>query len=489
MLSKSSCLVGKQCLKRLYLEHKHRELLPEITQARQHVFEQGHRVGELALQLFPNGTDATPPRYNSDGIQHAIQHTLDLIHAGERVIYEAAFVYNQVFCAVDILVLYNDEWEIFEVKSSTQVKEVNIDDIAVQLYVLQGNGLIIGDASVVHINTVYQRDGSLNPQQLFRRSSVLEAARGKQHEVSERIAEMKAVLKSEEVPAIDIGLHCHEPYECPFIPHCRQHLPAYSVFDLGGIWRSKAYERYYEGDIDILSLPEDEFNQGQAAQIRLAKDGSTLIDRESIRSFFNDLHYPLFFFDVETWNPAIPPFDKTRPFEQHIFQYSLHVQEAPGSELIHKAFLANPDGSDYRHELIQQLLADIGTQGDVVVYNMGFEHSRIGELTHHFPEFTNELLSINKRMIDLMEVFKNGWYRSPELRGSYSIKAVLPVLVPELTYKNLDIQSGDVASALFNAAFFSADHSVFDSKRQALLDYCGLDTVAMVEIVERLQML
>jgi hypothetical protein len=483
MLSKSSYLSGKQCHKRLYLERKQRELLPEITAAQQHIFDQGHRVGELALQLFPGGVDVTPERYNSDGIQQSIRRTRELIEAGEKVIYEAAFVHNEVFCAVDILVWREDGWHIYEVKSSTKAKEVHIDDIAVQLYILQGNGLTIGDAAVVHINTSYHRDGAINPHKLFRVASVIEAARGKQHEVQQRITELKSVLQSDEVPHIDIGLHCHEPYECPLIDHCRSHLPSYSVFDLSGIWKSRAYEWYYDGDIDIQSLPPEGFNERQAAQIRLAKDGQDVIDREAIRRFCGELQYPLYFFDVETWNPAIPPFDGTRPYEQHIFQYSLHVQETPGAELIHYQYLADPDGTDYRGELMLQLLEDIGTRGDVIVYNKGFEHSRISELTHHFPDFALDLLRINSRMVDLMDVFKNGWYQSPEMRGSYSIKAVLPVLVPELTYKNLDIQSGDVASALFNAAFFGDAYADFESKREALFQYCGLDTLGMVELL------
>lgn len=487
MLSKSSYLSGKQCRKKLWIERHQRQLLPAVSQGQQHIFDQGHRIGRLAQTLFPGGVDVTPDTYNREGINAAIAQTAALIAGQQDVIYEAAFEHNGVFCAVDILVRDGAGWKLYEVKSSTGVKDVHIDDVAVQMYILEGCGLTVTDAAVVVVDTAYRRDGAIDPQRLFKIVSVHYDALVEQPGITDRIAELKAVVTADELPAVDIGMQCHLPYECPLIAHCRRHLPEQSIFTLRGLRKRDAYDWYRKGYRALTELPEEAFSGRQALQIALAKRGEDRIDRAAIAAFCDRLRYPLHYLDFETWSSAIPAFDGTGPYAQHIFQYSLHIEASPDAQLEHREYLAEPDGRDYRRTLLSRLFADLGEEGDIVVYNQSFEQTRLRELSAQFPEFSVAIDRACARMVDAMQVFSSGWYESSRFGGSYSIKRVLPVLDPTLGYTDLAIQSGDAASTLFTAHFLTANTDAFADHRDDLLKYCAMDTEGMVGVVRALR--
>jgi hypothetical protein len=214
--------------------------------------------------------------------------------------------------------------------------------------------------------------------------------------------------------------------------------------------------------------------------------GSTHIDIDEIRSFTNGLNYPLFFLDFETICPAVPKYNGSRPYQQLVFQYSLHVQETSTSELEHREYLSDPT-EDPRIGFIEQLIQDCGTLGDILVYNIGFERGKLNDLIDVFPEYSNELRGIVNRLIDLMIPFQQKWYYTPEMRGSYSIKSVLPALVPELSYNNLEIKEGGAASNTFLSMVNGTFKGDVEETRRQLLEYCKLDTFAMVRILDKLR--
>jgi len=488
LLSKSSFLSGLQCQKRLYLQKYRRDLLPEISTAQQFIFSQGTQVGELAQQLFPGGKDATPESYFDFG--PSVAQTKRWIEEGVEVIYEAAFQFDQVLAAVDVLVKDEVGWKAYEVKSSTQVKGVNLDDAAIQYYAITQSGIALKDISIVHINNQYIKRGEIDINELFHIESVLEDVLERQAWIPQKIVDLKAVIQNRTEPQVSIGPHCNDPYECDLKGYCWSHVPEYSVFNINNLRSDNKWELYEQGIMGLDEIP-DEYPLGekQRMQMESEKSGEVIIQKEEIEDFFNQLNYPLYFLDFETFSTAVPIMDGTKPYQQIVFQYSLHIQKEPGGELIHKEYLADASNNNFLPHLIQQMIQDCGTSGDIVVYNQGFESGKIRDLIEMYPAFQQDLNGMLSRIVDLMIPFQKRWYYTPEMKGSYSIKYILPALVPELSYKDLEVQEGGTASSLFSmmvAGLFEGD---LEKTRQDLLEYCKLDTLAMVRILEKLVLL
>jgi len=480
-ISKSSFIRGKQCLKSLYLLKKHPELQDQISEAQQAIFDRGHNVGELAQQLFPGGVVAAFEL--PAGFMRSIKYTRELIRLGKEVIYEAGLMYENTHCFVDILVKQNGKWFIYEVKSSTEVKEVYIYDAAFQYYVLNNLGLEIENVSIVYINNQYVRIGDIDIQQLFTIESVFDRVLENQSFVKNLLLNEVSTLQKPEIPDIDIGPHCFDPYDCSFMGYCWKDVPDYSVFNISRLRSEKKFDLYNNGILETTDVPENYFlNTNQLLQVHADKTGEIIIDKPAIREFINTLKYPLYFLDFETFNPAVPLYDYSKPYQQIVFQYSLHILDKPGGQLQHKEFLAQPTG-DPRIPMIEQLINEIGTHGDIVVYNKGFETGRLNEIARDFPKYEPAIQNILARIVDLMTPFQQKLYYTPEMKGSYSIKYVLPALVPGFSYDNLEINNGGDASLAFANLLDEKDQQVIDKTRHNLLEYCKLDTIAMVEVL------
>ena len=221
-------------------------------------------------------------------------------------------------------------------------------------------------------------------------------------------------------------------------------------------------------------------------QVNSELNNETIIDKEKIREFVNDLKYPLYFMDFETFKTAVPIFDKSRPYQQLVFQYSLHVLQANNSELQHKEYLAEVDGTDPRVKFLKQLIADCGKKGDILVYNIGFERGKLNDLAESFPNYTISINKIIDRLKDLMIPFQQRLYYTPAMWGSYSIKKVLPAMVPELSYADLNIGEGGTASDTFASMLTGEYEGDMEQTRKDLFEYCKMDTFAMVKILEKL---
>jgi len=484
LLSKSSFIKGLQCEKHLYLYKYHYDEMDELSEMQKAIFKRGTNVGELAQQLFPGGEIAAtgnPPDYSK-----ALEKTRRLIDAGTIVIYEAAFQFNGVLSIADIIVKENDSWNIYEVKSSTSVSETYINDAALQYYVISSSGIKIKDFSIIFINNQYVRKGKLDIEELFVKESVLEFILPLQDFVKERIERFKQVLKQNKIPDIDIGEHCHNPYTCGYFNYCRKLIPRNSVFNLSGMHLSKKYELYKNGIISLDDVPEDyPLNKNNRLQIDVYKNGKTIIDEDAIKNFLSGIGYPLYFMDFETFQPAVPLFDNSKPYQQIPFQYSLHYLENKNAELKHFEFLAEP-GEDPREIFIKKLLKDAGGEGSIIVYNKTFEITRLNEIARDFPAFKNDIEKLIQQIVDLMIPFQRKYYYSSEMQGSYSIKAVLPALVPELSYDDLIINEGGLASIAFESLQTETDLMRIAEIREQLLEYCMLDTLGMVKILEKL---
>jgi hypothetical protein len=291
------------------------------------------------------------------------------------------------------------------------------------------------------------------------------------------------------MPNIDIGEHCYNPYTCGFFNYCRKHIPDKSIFDFSGMHLSKKYELYHDGIINLNDVPGDyPLNKNNKLQLDVYRTNKPVIDKKAIKAFVSDLKYPLYFMDFETFQPAVPLFINSKPYQQIPFQYSVFKKKNKESQSEHFEFLAEP-GEDPRKKFIENLLKVTKGKEDVLVYNKTFEITRLNEIARDFPEFEDEIEKLIRRIKDLMVPFQKKYYYAPEMKGSYSIKAVLPSLVSDLSYDELEINEGGLASIAYESLQTETDLMFIAEIRQQLLEYCKLDTFGMVRILEKLEYL
>ena len=479
-LSKSLFIRGLQCHRSLYLHKNHPELKSQLSNTQQVIFRSGDEVGELARQIFPCGV-LVP--YEGLSIASQIRLTNSLIDNGVKTIYEASFDYDGIFIKVDILRKGRGGWEVYEVKSSTGVKDVHCRDAALQCYVLENLGMKITKVAIVHIDNSYVRQGDIDVHSLFTIASVKSEVEKLKKGIKKQISRMRKMLIGEE-PNTDIGLHCSTPYDCDFIDHCWKHIPEDSVFSLAGRGIDK-FDYYRRGIIKLADIPLEDLNKRQALQAKATLKKKNSFDKEAVQEFLDELWYPLCHLDFETFTSPIPLFDRIRPYQQVPFQYSLHIQDKKGAEPEHFEFLAQP-GEDPRKKLLNQLLREIPVGACVLAYNMGFEKKVLQDLALFVPRREKRINRIREDMRDLMQPFRSQAVYHWQMKGSYSIKAVLPALVPELSYKGMEIADGGMAMDAYHQMCAMINSGEIEKIRKALLSYCELDTLAMVKILEHI---
>ncbi len=485
-LTKSKYCKGLQCPKMLWLD----EHCPELGEAAasQSVLDNGTKVGELARGYF-GGYDLV--EFNADKNKMA-ERTRRLMESAENIA-EACFCYGSLFCAVDILHRNGDGWDLVEVKSSTEVSEIYLEDAAFQYYVLKMCGVAVKGAFLLHIDNTYVRGEQLDLKGLFVLEDCTETAAGKFDEIKGdgRLEEMLGYLNMPAEPQRDIALYCDKPYPCAYKKYCGKDLPEFSVFDLARMQAKKKYELYHDGIVsyqDILNSGA-KINASQKRQVEsVVYDKPDEYNIEEIKKFLATLSYPIFHLDFETFQQAVPEFIGCRPYEQIPFQYSLHVEYEDG-RLDHFEFLAK-EGEDPRRALAEQLVKDIPMGVCSAAYNMSFEKTVLKHLAEEFPDLSRQLMDIHDHMHDLMVPFQKQYYYSKAMQGSYSIKYVLPALWPgdpELDYHNLEgVHNGSEASASF-ADMTNHTPEEIAQMRENLLKYCGLDTYAMVKVLKKLK--
>lgn len=482
-ISKSSFIRGMQCEKSLFLHFFKPELRDEISESQQAVFDTGHSVGELAQQRFPGGVDAS--RGDHAKFADALAYTRELVRGGQKVIYEATFSNGETLCYMDILVKEEGGWHAYEVKASTSVKEYQVLDVAFQYWVIRGSGLPLTGVSLVHLNSQYIRYGELDIKDLFSIELLTDDIIPMQEEIPLKLKALKSMLSKGVEPRVEIGPHCGDPFGCDFMGHCWKDVPEYSVFNVSRIG-GRAFDLWRDGILHIAGIPDDfTLSANQQLQVQAEKTGEVTRDQEALDEFKSQLVWPLYFMDFETFMPAVPMYEGTHPYQMLPFQYSLHVLGAAGEEPAHFAFLGTPP-EDPREEFIRSLLKNIGKSGSVLTWNQAFEISRLNEIARDFPQYSGEIAALVERVVDLMLPFQRKHLYTPQMKGSYSIKNVLPALVPELSYKDLEIQEGGTASLVYMSLYSDPDPASVAAKRENLLRYCALDTLSMVRILEKM---
>ena len=447
ILSKSDYMLFLRHPAWLWVKKNDPKKIPPVDENTQAMFDAGHQFEPYAESLFPEGVSLGFSDY--DEYRSLPKRTQDALERGDQVLFQPRFEWQDFTCICDVVSFIGDrEVDLFEVKASTKAKPEHEYDLAFQTAVLEGAGLKVRNISVIHVNNQYVRHGDIKPDEITTFADITETVRSKGEATKKHMEQAIAVAQSPTMP---------DPN------------PALAKLNSKKDWL-KIYENIVPKDTEQLS-----------------DDIEPVIDKEVIKQFLGDLEYPLYFLDYETMSGLIPYFDGHRPYQQVPFQYSLHILESPEAELTQKEYL-HRDNSDPSRLLTEQLIKDIGDKGTVLVWYEGFEKARNSELGDMLPEYKDAMEAINDRVVDLMNPFKLKWYNDPRFNGSASIKQVLPVLCPHLSYKELGIQEGGSAQRLWMEA-------VLDNKRASekekiladLVDYCGLDTMAMVEIFKVLK--
>lgn len=484
IFTKSKYLLFLQCPKLLWTKFNDPDLFPETDEATQHIFDQGTLIGELATSLFPDGI-----KVPEDSFVDNLKKTQEVLKE-KKPLFEPGFKVDNIFSRADILVPVGDAWDIVEVKSSTEVKDINIQDVSFQKYCYEQCSLKIRKCFLMHINNEYVRQGDLNPIELFKKEDITEEVEEAIIGIKDRIADALRII-SEKKPENGIGPHCKDPYNCVLYDECWGFLPTNNVFCLyrGG---KKSFKLYEQGITCIKDIPDEfKLTSNQQIQHECEKTGKPYIHKEGIKHFLNELKYPLYFLDFETYNTAIPLYDGLKPYAQVPFQFSLHVQKAENAELKHYSFLA--EGSDDpRPTFIEELKKLLGDKGSIIVYNQAFEKRILKETAEFLPEYKEWVEAINARIVDLLIPFRNFHYYNPLQQGSASIKKVLPALTGK-TYEGMEIAQGTDASRRYlyitHGRFNGEKESPEEIKkvRKALEKYCELDTWAEVIMLEELR--
>jgi len=486
-VSKSKYLAGLQCRKLFWTHYNDKTKIPPYDAATQAIFDQGHEVGHWAKTLFPEGIEIEGDPWDFPGLMARTREAMK-----KRVpLYEAAFGAGSAFARADILVpVEKDAWDIVEVKSSTEVKPVNIHDLALQRYAAESAGLKIRKCFLMHIDNAYVRRGEVEAEKLFAREEVTDRVAAEIENVGPNLAELLAVLRKKQVPDIKIGPHCDDPYTCVLHGVCWEFLPENSPLNLTGFRKAEAFKLIHRGVLRLEDVPEGTAQtEKQAIQIEAARTGRPFIDPHKLGKFLMGFEYPRHYLDFETFQTAIPVFDLVRPYQQVPFQFSLHVVASPGAEPKHHSYLS--EGKvDPRPEFLARLKDHLGDKGSIICYNAGFERGIVDAAVEVVPGYKAWWKAAEKRLVDLLVPFRAFAYYHPGQLGSASLKAVLPAVTGRPGYEGLDIKDGGMASwEYLRVTFGNAGPEETARVRKHLEEYCGLDTEGMIRIVSAVESL
>jgi hypothetical protein len=477
-LSKSRIMSSLQCLKRVYLE-VHRRDLVKYSAATQAAFNMGHSVGDVAIELYGRGEGEYIP-YRGGSLANAIGRTRALMDGMFPLpVFEATLEHEDVLVREDVLLPVEGSWHIIEVKASTKLKPEHVQDCAVQAWVHEGAGYPFEKIALAHIDNQFVYAGGGEYSGLLVEEDLTGTVRELMSSVPVWVERAKAAVDGPE-PDIAVGQHCFSPYECPFFKYC---WPVDSAFPVHGLMGSKKKigALVARGYKDIRDVPADELETDTHLRIRrVTLDGEAEI-LPAAREFMTALAYPRFYLDFETVGPPIPVWEGTRPYQALPFQWSCHVEHEDG-QLEHLEFL-DLSGEPPMRACAEQLISDLGTEGPILVYT-SYEKGVINGLATRFPYLADGLNKLLERLVDLAPPVKAGYYH-PDMLGSWSLKAVLPTIAPDLDYGALEgVHEGtEASSAYLKAIKVDTKPRQKEEIRQQLLEYCRYDTLAMVRLV------
>ncbi len=472
---------GYKCVKNIYLNIHHPNLEAEITPDQQALFDQGNAVGEEARKFFSGGVLVDNKPWDFFG---SLKKTRELLASKTPIIYEAAFEHQGCYARADIIKysLDTQRWKIYEVKSSTKVKEEHLDDVGLQAWIIAKSGLPIEEINLVHLNPACRFP---NLENLFEINDVTAQIRERYPSILPKVSQLFSTIKTDQVPVVNIGAHCLNPHECGFKEHCwkEKGVPAFSVLNLPKL-NDKKWEYFNQGIISVDDARLTDLTPLQQRVVDVFKSGERFLDSKSIKAAIAHWKFPLVFLDFETMSPAIPRYIGTGPYMHVAFQFSVHVMTSKESEVTHHEFF-HEFPTDPRPTLIPALLKACEGEGSIVSYYGRFETDRILEMAKSFSEYAEQLEALTQRIVDPLPVIRDFIY-DKEFKGSFSLKAVVPALLGEdESYEGMKVANGGDAQRAYEEIINSKTTSERKNELlKASLEYCKKDTWVMVELVK-----
>ncbi len=471
-LSKTDYIQYLDCPEELWLRKNKPSVLPPVDLDRQYKLDQGNLIDDFAQQWFLDGCVIEDWAINP-----------------EDVVFQLKAQSGGMLAITDIAVRQGAAKTIalFEVKAATRVKKEHYHDLAFQKMVFEDSGYKVTATYLVHVNKEYITSKEIDHCNLMAIQDIT-------MEVEQLMKDTRTLAPkvlewvNGKAPKKRITIGCSKKQKCPFVQMEYPALPKYSIFNIARISKSKIKKLVGANILDIQDVPSDfPLSAKQRQQVEIAQEDEIVLKRGSIRRSINKLVYPLYYLDYESLSFVVPPQEGYKPYQQMVFQYSLHVQEKPGGKVKHYEYLLKSK-TESVEQLIKDMQSKIGESGSVIVWNKSFEKGRNTEMGNLFPTYRPFLDSLNERMYDLRVPFQKGHYQHPDFKGKTSLKSVLPVLAEEVSYDDLIIQNGMVATIKWH----HATDGRMDEKAQAetfenLLNYCELDTLAMVKIMKALR--
>lgn len=494
MITKSDFIRYLECPEYSWFFKKKPEVLSDqgLSEFDKQLIKNGQEVELWARKLFPNGRLVTGRE------EEAVRQTDELLKEGVRNIFQATFQADGLYAMVDILEWDQEDeyWVINEVKGTSakeKKKDQHLYDACFQYIVLSKAGYEVGRVNLIELNKDFRKQGEINPRELLATTDVTDKIKELETEVLSMIEDMKGRYSSDTEPRTCECITKARSNHCPAFAYLHPNVPDYGVHDIVriGLSKKKLTDLVDDGIYELEEVPEDfELTEYQRNHVDVEQSKIPLISHQEICKALDRVTYPLYYLDYETFPTAVPVYDGCGPYQQVPFQFSLHVQEEPHGALAHYEYLHTDTTTHPMIALAEHLLEHIGPEGSIVVWNKKFEGKCHDDLAELLPEYAKTLHGYNQRFFDLMEIFSKQHYLHHDFRGGFSIKDVLPVLVPELSYKELNVRDGSMAMTAWRTMMFEVvDIDGREKLKQDLLKYCELDTLAMVRIFEELKKL
>jgi len=469
----------------LWLKKHHPNKIPPLDRAAEQRTAAGYGFEEYAEQMFPN---AVKIDFNSSSeYRTMLSRTQQAWKNGANCVAQGMYQFGELTCITDVLEATGDGFTLTEIKSSNSAKPDHVTDLAFQRLVLEASGYDIQKCQVMHANPEYERAGDIDPNVLTRITDVTDQVEKILFKTKENAINAARVMNLDVIPDVDPLLAAPSAFAdwLEIRKVLEPKLPGNSVYNLPKIGHRVA-KNLIARNIETIEKIQDPtlLSHGSAKYWKARSIGRQYIDVAELSQFLGSIHYPIHYLDYETAANAVPLWDKTSPHQQVPFQYSLHIKRSPNAEVEHFEYL-HQDACCPIPDLLENLNKQISPQGTVLVWNQSFEKKRNDEMANYSPEHANFLTSTNDRVIDLMDPFREDAIMDPAFLGSNSIKDVLPVLIPEFSYKDLEIKDGGSAASEWQRVTLN---NAVDKARvyTDLKKYCERDTKAMVLIHQAL---
>lgn len=485
-LSRSSLKRSMQCLKALYLHKHHNHLKGERPKRQQAFFDRSNKTLTLAHQLFPQGKSCFPLKSNLE--THPLQLTEELIIAKHPVIYDATFQFEGISTNFNILVNKSDQWVAYEVKNSLKINRNHLQDIALKYYVAKNNGIQLEDIFIVHINGHFSlKNNELDIDKFFKITSIKTEVLELQDEIKEAINTAKNVLMQDKILDIEVDTHCFRPYACDFLNYCWKGKEKSALLSLSGVGLEEKIKWLKNNILEHKDIPQDTIlSQRARTQIISHTEQRVFINEEQFTQFMEKLQYPLYFFDIEAFQPAIPIYNNNSPYQSIPFLFSLHYVSRPDDTPQLKQYITPPE-KDGREDFLKSFINATEGAGQILVFNAHLEKGALYDLGKRYPQYIVEIKDRIRRIVDIEVIFKQNWFYHYKMNGSYSLKGILPALVDDISYQELNLSNGMNAMIAYQELLdenFEADKQ---KVLQDLLAYCEMDTYGLYLVFKKLE--